>query len=377
MVSVKVVFAVSGLMTGGAEMMLYKLLQHLAPERLQPLVISLGRLGRPAALMARSGVEVIGLGLDVSPLALPRELRRAHDIVRKFQPDLISGWMYHGNLLAWALGRRAGTPLIWNIRQTLNLKGEKWQTRRVIRAGALLSKAPRRILYVSRLASEQHAAVGYSQRLCAVVPNGFDLDVFQRDDAHRRRIRAELAVSDSTRVIGHLGRYHPMKDQLGLIAAARRVLAQEDDVLFVLAGAGISDNPRLAAAVRGNGMQAKIRLLGETDCPQALLSACDLFCLPSAWGEGFPNVVGEAMACELPCVVTQVGEGPAIVGETGLAVDPGDPEALAQALLQLVRLECAERTQLGRLARDRIAQNFSLSRVATLYENHFREALNV
>ena len=358
-------------------MMLYKLLQTLTPARLQPLVISLGRLGRPAALLERSGVEVIGLGLDRSPLALPGGLRRAHDILRGFQPDLLSGWMYHGNLLAWALSRRSGTPLVWNIRQTLNLKGEKWLTRGVIRGGALLSRAPRRILYVSRLASEQHAAVGYCQRFCAVVPNGFDLDVFQRDEVQRARLRGQLAVSDSTCVIGHLARYHPMKDQLGLIAAARRVLAQEDDVLFVLAGAGISDSSRLVAAVRDFGLQAKVRLLGETDCPQALLSACDLFCLPSLWGEGFPNVVGEAMACELPCVVTRVGEGPAIAAETGLAVEPGDPRALAQALLHLVRLGHAERTRLGCLARERIAQNFSLSRVATLYENQFREVLSV
>jgi glycosyltransferase involved in cell wall biosynthesis len=119
-----------------------------------------------------------------------------------------------------------------------------------------------------------------------------------------------------------------------------------------------------------------VRLLGETTCPQALLSACDLFCLPSAWGEGFPNAVGEAMACELPCVVTRVGDGPDLVGATGLVVDPGDREGLAQALLQLVRLGHSGRARLGARARNRIVENFSLSDVAARYAEVFDEAVS-
>ena len=147
--------------------------------------------------------------------------------------------------------------------------------------------------------------------------------------------------------------------------------------MFVLAGEGLDyANVALAAAVPECGLEQHVRLLGETTFPQALLSACDLFCLPSAWGEGFPNAVGEAMACELPCVVTRVGDAPEIVDATGLVVEPGDREALAQSILQLIRQGGAGRAALGAQARARIGERFSLPQVAARYVEVFGGALS-
>ena len=370
-------FVISALMTGGAEMMLYKLLKTLPREHVEPLVISLGQGGRPAELIERLKVSVIGLGLDGHGLwSVSRAALKGRAALKRFQPDIVCGWMYHGNVAAWLLTRGLGVPLVWNIRQTLNLAGEKTATQRVIRTGARLSRTPKRIVYVSHIAREQHRAVGYCAEHDCVLPNGFELDDFQRDPAQRARLRAELGATEGTCVIGHLARYHPMKDQAGLIGAARRVVAEEQEVLFVMAGAGLDGmNTALAAAIRECRLEQYVRLVGETTCPQALLSACDLFCLPSAWGEGFPNAVGEAMACEVPCVVTRVGDGPDLVGATGLVVDPGDREGLAQALLQLVRLGPTARAGLGARARSRIAESFSLPDVATRYAGVFDEAV--
>jgi glycosyltransferase involved in cell wall biosynthesis len=371
-------FVVSGLLTGGAEMMLYKLLKTLPRGRVEPLVISLGRCGRPAELIKELGVSVIGLKLD--GIAFPSVLQAAlkgRSVLKEFQPHLVCGWMYHGNLAAWLFTRGLDVPLAWNIRQTLNLAGEKAATRGVIRTGAFLSRTPKRIVYVSRIAREQHRAIGYCADHDCVLPNGFDLDDFRRDAAQRARLRTEFGANEDTCVIGHLARYHPAKDQVGLIDAARRVVAEAQRVLFVFAGAGLDGvNTELATAIRECRLQQHVRLLGETACPQALLSACDLFCLPSAWGEGFPNAVGEAMACELPCVVTRVGEAPDVVGATGAVVEPGDREGLSQALLQLVRLGHSGRAQLGARARDRILERFSLPDVAARYADVFDEAVS-
>jgi glycosyltransferase involved in cell wall biosynthesis len=374
----RVGFVVSGLGTGGAEMMLYKLLKAATPERLKPLVISLGKCGRPARLIEELGIRVVSLGLDRrSARSLPRAAWHGYRTLRGFQPDILSGWMYHGNVAAWLFARQLKVPLVWNIRQTLNLAREKPLTRRVIRVGACLSRTPRRLVYVSRHAREQHRALGYCDRNALVLPNGFDLDAFRRDAAQGQRLRDELGISDGTCVIGHLARYHPMKDQVGLIGAARRVVAEEPAVMFVLAGDGLNGaNATLAAAVRECGLEQHVRLLGETASPQELLSACDVFCLPSAWGEGFPNSVGEAMACEVPCVVTRVGDAPDIVDTTGLVVEPGDREALAQAILQLIRLGRAGRAALGAQARARIGEQFSLPQVATRYVEMFEGALS-
>src|SRR5215831_176098 len=311
----RVGFVISGLATGGAEMMLYKLLKSQSAERLEPLVISLGECGQPASLIEGLGIRIVGLGLHRRPRrSIARAALDGQRMLRRFQPDLLSGWMYHGNVAAWLLARRLEVPLVWNIRQTLNLTQEKPWTQRVIRLGAHLSRTPKRLVYVSHHARAQHRALGYWDHNALVLPNGFDLDDFRRDAAQGQRLRGELGVSDGTCLIGHLARYHPMKDQVGLIGAARRVVAEEPAVMFLLAGHGLEGtNETLAAAVRECGLEQHVRLLGPTDTPEAFLSACDLFCLPSAWGEGFPNSVGEAMACELPCVVTRVGDAPDLV----------------------------------------------------------------
>ena len=373
----RVGFVTSGLVTGGAEMMLYKLLKAASRERIDPLVLSLGECGRPASLIEGLGVGVVGLGLEKRSGRVPlRAALTGYRALRSFNPDLLIGWMYHGNLAAWLFARKLGVPLVWNIRQTVNLAQEKPLTRRVIRTGAYLSRAPKKIAYVSRRAREQHHALGYWDENSLVLPNGFDLDAFRRDETQRTRMRSELGVDAQTCVIGHLARYHSMKDQIGLIGAARRVISEEPSTVFVLAGHGLDRaNVALAAAVRECGVESHVRLLGETASPQALLSGCDLFCLPSAWGEGFPNVVGEAMACELPCVVTRLGDVSDVVDKTGLVVEPGDREALAQALLQLIRLGCHGRADLGAQARVSIAERFSLPRVAARYVEVFEESL--
>ena len=374
----KVGFVVSGLTTGGAEMMLYKLLKATPPQRLEPLVISLGRCGRPASLIEGLGIRVLGLGFNERPgRSLPRSALTGYRALKRFQPDLLSGWMYHGNVAAWLFARQLDVPAVWSIRQTVNFAQEKPLTQGVIRLGVYLSRMPKKIIYVSRHAREQHSALGYRDDRGVVLPNGFDLEAFQRDVPLGRRLRSELRVDDGRCVVGHLARYHSMKDQIGLIGAARRVVAEEPSVMFLLAGDGLNDaNVSLTAAVRECGLGQHVKLLGETASPQALLSACDLFCLPSAWGEGFPNAVGEAMACELPCVVTRVGDAPDIVDKTGLAVEPGDREALAQAILWLIRLGCGGRTSLGAQARARIGAQFSLPRVSARYLDVFEEALS-
>jgi glycosyltransferase involved in cell wall biosynthesis len=375
----RVAFVISGLATGGAEMMLYKLLKSESAKRLEPLVISLGECDQPARLIESLGIRIIALGLQQrASRSVVRGALDGYRTVRRFQPELLSGWMYHGNVAAWLLARRLEAPLVWNIRQTLNLAQEKPLTQRVIRIGAYLSRAPKRLVYVSHHARAQHRALGYWDQNALVLPNGFDLEAFRRDAARGQRLRRELGISDGTCVIGHLARYHPMKDQVGLIGAARRVVAEEPAVMFLLAGHGLNgSNDALAAAVRSCGIEQHVRLLGQTDAPQAFLSACDLFCLPSAWGEGFPNSVGEAMACEVPCVVTRVGDAPDLVDSTGLVVETGDREALAQAVLQLVRSGGAARAVLGARARARIDERFSMPHVAGRYVEVFEEALSI
>jgi glycosyltransferase involved in cell wall biosynthesis len=149
-------------------------------------------------------------------------------------------------------------------------------------------------------------------------------------------------------------------------------------VHFVLAGKDVdSENPALVGSMRAAGVLENCHLLGlRNDMPQ-LMAALDLLASSSAYGEGFPNVLGEAMACGVPCVVTDVGDSAAIVGDTGRSVAPGDAQGLAAAVEELLTLPRSERVALGRRARDRVETRFEIGKVVERYQEFYESLLSV
>jgi glycosyltransferase involved in cell wall biosynthesis len=355
-------------------MMLWKLLKELPRDRFQATVVSLGPVGRPGALLRELGIEVEHIGLPRLGASMLAPLR-LHRLLMRIQPEVIQGWMYHGNLCAWVLAAMTGfrSRLIWSIRQSLyDLNNEKRVTRAVIRMSALASNRPERIIYVSGVSRQQHASLGFSDSNACVIPNGFDVAQVRRRDDARSQMRLALGLGKNNLLVGHLARFHPMKDQVGLLRAVSKIVSMRPHVKFALAGPGLDQaNPALVRSVSDLGLGSRVMLLGELKDPVAFLSGCDLFCLASAWGEGFPNALGEAMACELPAVVTAIGECEQIVGDCGLVVEPKNPDAVASALLRLIDMDEGLRMKLGESARNRIAERFSLSRVAASYASMF------
>jgi glycosyltransferase involved in cell wall biosynthesis len=129
------------------------------------------------------------------------------------------------------------------------------------------------------------------------------------------------------------------------------------------------ENPELQAMMRHEDINGdQIHFLGERKDITKIMSAIDILALPSD-GEAFPNVVGEAMACETPSVVTDVGDCAAIVGETGRVVPPGDMAKFAEAVLDLLSKPKSERQSMGRAARARVKKLYDLDRVARDYRD--------
>lgn len=339
-------------------------------------VVSLRDEGTIGAPLRQVGADVRGLGL-AGPSGIPGAARGLWAAGRELDPGIVQGWMYHGNLGALLLARAAPgrVPCIWSIRQTLyDVRREKAGTARVIRLGARLSRRASRIVYNSALSATQHEAVGYASRGRVVIPNGFDTGRFAPAPSPGEELRKSLGVPPSALVIGMAARDHPMKNHAGLIRAAGATGRQ--DVWLLLAGRGISDdNPALATAVRDARLGTRVRLLGELG-PAALpgfYSACDLVACASLWGEGFPNVLGEAMACGVPCVTTDIGDSSTVVGTTGIVVPPDDDAALQMALTTMLALTVEERRALGAQARARIIREFSLAGVAEQFLALYRE----
>ena len=366
----RILHIISDLSLAGAEMKLYKLLAATNREQFAPTVISMKDYGELRERIEALGIAVHSLGIRGSLPGLI-SVGRLVRIVRQVRPDLIHGWMYHGNLAAQfsAAFVQKRPSVLWSVHQSLySFAYEKWLTALVIKLGALLSRHPRNVVYVSRTSASQHEAAGYHKDRTLVVHYGFDTEKFAPSEEARSAVRHELGLPRDALLIGLIGRYHPVKDHANFLRAAERVLQTRPDAHFLLCGKGVDHrNAVLHALVEETKTGERIQLLGERRDIQRIMAALDI-AANSSRSEGFPNVVGEAMSSSVPCVVTAVSDLPEIVGRTGRVVPPRDTAALAAAIEELIAMGAAGRKALGAAARSRVIERYSLESSVAQYE---------
>jgi glycosyltransferase involved in cell wall biosynthesis len=367
----RVLHIITGLSTGGAERALYNLLAGGLAEGCDSAVVSLRDAGDFGHLIEDLGVPVHPLNIRPH-MPGPKGFFSLRSIVRNFKPDVIQGWMYHGNLVSWFARRWASkeTALVWNIRHSLyHLRNEKPVTRQVIRANRSLSKVVDIILYNSHLSRQQHEEYGFDASRGKVIANGFDTNLLCPNADKRNEMRQALGIESDDIVIGHIARFHPMKNHAGFLRAAVRVLEFKPEVVFLLAGRDVNLNNPALSGIISPCLRNRFRFLGErADIPD-LMQAMDVLCMSSSWGEAFPNVIGESMACGVPCVVTDVGDSRYIVGETGVVVPALDSQALESSLNYVLNLSVERRTSMGEAARARIESRYAISKIVSQYSD--------
>jgi glycosyltransferase involved in cell wall biosynthesis len=377
---ITVAHVITGLGQGGAEMMLLKLLQQTDRTQFSVRVVSLLDPPGPVADRVRAlGIPVDALGIG-RRVPNPAGLWRLARLLRATRPDVVQTWMYHGDLVGGLAAKLASIrlPVIWNIRQSnFDANHSRRRTIQLARlCAALSSRLPCKILCCSDVARRVHVAMGYDASKMQVIPNGFDLVAFRPDSAARVALRAELGLPANTALIGMVARLDPQKDHGTFLAAATRLHARLPNVHYVLCGAGIDTaNADLAMAIDRAGLTAVCHLLGQRNDIARVTAALDLATLSSAYGEGFPNVLGEAMACEVPCVATDVGDSAHVIGDTGRVVPPRDPDALASAWSEMFAAGETALHALGQRARRRIVDNFSIARVTRTYEATYQSVV--
>jgi glycosyltransferase involved in cell wall biosynthesis len=334
----------------------------------------LGEVGDLVTPIRALGVPVDCLGMRAG-IPNPAKLLELIAKLRASRPDVISTWLYHADLLGGLAGRALGIPVVWGIRSSaMPAAKTKLSMRALIRTCAVLAPwLPTAIACCSNAALESHARIGYPRRRFTVVPNGFELDRFRPDAQARRSVRAELGLDPDHQLVGMIARFDPHKNHQGFVEAATHLLASHPGLHFVLVGDRVdSANQQLAEWLARTGAPQRFHLLGlRRDVPR-LIAALDV-AVSSSWTEAFPNVVGEAMACGVPCVVTDVGDSADIVGDCGVTVASGNPAALAAGVAALVDLAPTERTALGARARQRVAERFEIGSTAGKFEVLFRE----
>lgn len=366
MPKLKITHIITGLNMGGAETMLYKLLTHIDKDKYEVNVISMTDDGIYARKIRDLGFEVTSLNIKKSKLI--RGFRRAKRLIA--DTDIIQTWMYHADLFGYILYKSSKVrKLIWGIRRSnLEPKLNKKSTIIIAKINSKLSKKVDKIVSCSTKAKEVHQKFGYSDGNLLVIPNGFEVKQFNKDAGAKLKISKIIGEKGDIPYIAHVGRWNILKDYGNFIKALNKVKQQGINFHAVLVGTNIDEsNQELMGLIQRYDLINNISLLGRRDDIPTIMSGADIF-VSSSRGEGFPNVIGEAMACETPCVVTDVGDSAYIVGDTGKIVPSKDSLSLSNGIIELLNLHENERKQLGSIARQRVIDNFDIHKVTTQFE---------
>src|SRR6185312_14298367 len=288
--------------------------------------------------------------------------RRLIREVRALQPDVLHGYLDIPNVLALLARRFVPTKVVWGVRASaMEMHEYDWLFRLAAKVERMLSDSPDLIIVNSRAAFQHHLSSGFPSAKLKLIPNGIDTDVFKPDLEARARLRKEWGVDDSIQLVGTVGRLDPVKDLPTFLAAATNVSRDQSSARFICVGNGPPEEvERLKALTDELKISNQVIFTGAVSDVAAAYNALDLL-VSSSRAESFPNSVAEAMACGIRCVVTNVGDSAALVGDCGVVVEPGQPEALAAAIISSLSLD---RSRTGERCRTRIVEYFCVEQLA-------------
>lgn len=368
-----VLHVITGLDDGGAEGVLTRLC--LSSRNAHNVVISLTDEGKYGAVLRKHGVEVYAIGMKRGFLNFGR-IFQLISTIRSVNPDLVQTWMYHADLIGGLTAKLAGVRRVfWGIRHTTLEKGKaKRLTIIIARICALLSYLlPEKIICCANKAKEVHEALGYCSKKLMVIPNGYDLSKLKPDGNDRAKIRREFNLTEDMLLFGMVGRFAPQKDHANLLRALSSVSENGYSFRCLLVGSGLTiENFSLINQAKQLGIQHKLIFAGpRLDIPN-IMNALDVHILSSCSGEGFPNVLAEAMACGTPCAATDVGDAAEIIGSTGIVCRPGSPDELAESIQALIFDKCyrpKDWVDRKMQCRERISRFYALERIVECYES--------
>lgn len=342
---------------GGLENGVVNVVNRLDPARFRSQVCCLKRAGEFAQRL-RGPVEVHPLGWrgGNDPL-LPLRLAR---LFHRIRPDIV----HTRNAEAFFYGFLAAK--IAGVRAVVHSEHGRTFDDRPLRfwAQRVFSRSTDAIFAVSeQLKRDLVTHVGIPAPRIDVLYNGVDLGRF--DASQRDQVRAELGIPDGELIVGSVGRLVPVKNYPLLLRALHRLGA--NNVTLLLVGEG-AERGALQEAARGLGMGARLRLLGHSETVPRLLSAMDVFVLPSV-SEGMSNTLLEAMSCGVAVVASNVGGNPEIIkdGQSGLLFESCDEAALCE-LLRTLMADAALRRRLGAAGRQRVLEDFTMEAMISRYE---------
>ncbi|MDZ7959737.1 MAG: glycosyltransferase [Aulosira sp. DedQUE10] len=360
----KVVFIIRDLEYGGAQRQLVTLVKDFDKQKFDVTVLHFYS-GAPLAKDLKER--------DISVISLEKRGRwdvlgflwRLIRHLKQIEPDLVHTYMGEANVIAMLLKPFfPSTPMIWGVRISQTpADAFDWLGNILGKLESLLSHAVDLIIVNSHSGRKDYLSHGFPAEKMVVISNGIDTERFQPDKEAGVKVRAEWGISETQILIGLVGRIYPQKDHSNFLRAAALLCKEYQDLRFVCVGTSPHKNyiQELYQLAEELGISKRVIWAGARGDMRAVHNALDIAVSASAFGEGFGNVIGEAMACGVPCVVTDVGDSAWIVGNAGIVVPPQNPEALAAGCRSLIVLSLSEKIAFKDKARRKILECFSVN----------------
>lgn len=294
------------------------------------------------------------------------------------RPEIVQSYLGPPNILvALANKNLDGAKIVWGIRASnMNLRNYDWSWRVATWLERALAGRARHIVSNSHAGIEQAMKQGLPTEKISVIANGIDIERFKPDPTAGIEVRQEWGLPIEAPLIGIVARFDPMKDHEMFLRAAARLSERRPEARYVCIGDGPEDYVKhIKSQATAFGLGDKIIWPGARRDMPAIYNALDVLALTSSYGEGFPNTLGEAMACGTPCAATAVGDAEMIIGNCGMVVTKGDDDAMAKAWDQLLKetnVECADRRT---NCRNRVADTFSVAAMINSYTDLYRQLL--
>lgn len=346
--------------TGGAETMLIKLIEN-SPTSIIHEVITF----RPHSQRA---LKLIEQGFIVKKIRFWQLLK----IIKKEQPNILMGWLFHGTFLSAIIKLILGNKIkvIWNIRYS-GFPKSNLRNLLIVKILKILSQKVDGIIYNSFAGKMLHEDLGYNSKNSIVIYNGYDLNLFFPNYESKIKFKIDHQLPKNSFIFGMVGRFDKLKNQIQFINFAQEFLRsiREDDrkIYFVFVGTNmVKTNRELSEQFINNKFTDRFVFLGEKKELNNIYPSFNVHCLYSIT-EGFPNVIGEAMACEVPCIASDVGDVKRIIGDTGWVVALGDKKQFIFALTQAYHADTEALKDLGHRARQKINEHYTLKNVINQY----------
>lgn len=363
----KILHLIPTLAQGGAENSLYSLIAN--DEQNQHKIITFLDFDnhyQERFLVKNIEIENVDLNQSWRIFRFYMEIKK---IIDHYNPDLIQTWMYHSNFLSIFLRFWNETPIYWNIRHTdLNLKNNKLRTIFLAKICAYLSKfIPKKVIYVAKASYQSHVAFGYCKNNAEIIHNGIDTTKFMSDPHEKAKFKELRKISEDTILVGMIANLdQKQKDITTFLKAANFLNTSDEKYAFILAGRhATKKNNELSKLINTYNLKDSIYLLGQLKNPLQYYTIVDISVLCSH-GEGFPNVVAEAMSCQATCISNDVGEASHIIGSAGFTFKINDYEKLFNIIHSLKINEISER---GLQSRERIKDKFSINKMIRKYNS--------